>query len=84
MPKTPAGAKRPADVTKNAVLVMKIATGEAKEDTDHPTVAQTNGKRGGETRARKLSAKERKAIAAKGAKTRWGKGPALRGEKARS
>lgn len=27
VPKTPTGAKRPADVTKNAVLVMKIATG---------------------------------------------------------
>ncbi len=28
MPKTPKGAKRPADVISNAVHVMKIATGE--------------------------------------------------------
>jgi len=31
MPKGPQGQKRPADVTQNAVLVMKIATGEAME-----------------------------------------------------
>ena len=29
MPKGPQGQKRPADVTQNAVMVMKIATGEA-------------------------------------------------------
>ena len=31
MPKTPKGAKRPADVVSNAVHVMKIATGEIEE-----------------------------------------------------
>jgi len=31
MPRGPKGEKRPADVISNAVLVMKIATGEAEE-----------------------------------------------------
>jgi hypothetical protein len=31
MPKTPTGAKRPADVIGNAVHVMRIATGEIEE-----------------------------------------------------
>ena len=31
MPKTPKGAKRPADVISNAVHVMRIATGEIEE-----------------------------------------------------
>jgi len=31
MPKGPQGQKRPADVIANAVTVMRIATGEAKE-----------------------------------------------------
>lgn len=34
MPKTPKGAKRPADVIANAVTVMKIATGEIEEGPD--------------------------------------------------
>lgn len=33
MPKGPGGEKRPADVIGNAVMVMKIATGEVKEPT---------------------------------------------------
>ena len=32
MPKGPKGEKRPADVIANAVRVMQIATGEAKEE----------------------------------------------------
>jgi hypothetical protein len=31
MPKGPKGQKRPADLISNAVLVMRIATGEVKE-----------------------------------------------------
>jgi hypothetical protein len=33
MPKGPKGEQRPADVIGNAVHVMRIATGEIKEDT---------------------------------------------------
>jgi hypothetical protein len=32
MPKGPRGEKRPADVIGNAVKVMRIATGEEKEE----------------------------------------------------
>lgn len=32
MPRGPKGEKRPADVIGNAVHVMKIATGEEKEE----------------------------------------------------
>ncbi len=34
MPKGPSGQKRKADMIGNAVLVMKIATGEAEETAD--------------------------------------------------
>jgi hypothetical protein len=33
MPRTPTGAKRPADVIGNAVHVMRIATGQMDEAT---------------------------------------------------
>jgi hypothetical protein len=38
MPKTPTGAKRPADVTRNAVLVTKITTGEVHETVKAPAM----------------------------------------------
>lgn len=34
MPKTPKGAKRPADVVSNAVHIMSIATGEIDAEVD--------------------------------------------------
>ena len=36
MPKTPSGAKRPADVIGNAVHVMRIATGEVEDELVTP------------------------------------------------
>lgn len=72
MPKDPKGRKRPADVISNAVLVMRIATGEVVEppDTRDP-VAVARGKLGGPTRAKALSRQRRRDIAAKAANTRW-------------
>jgi hypothetical protein len=70
MPKGPRGEKRPADVIGNAVHVMRIATGEI-EDNPAPAHARKGGMKGGPARAKALSAKERKAIAKKAAKTRW-------------
>jgi hypothetical protein len=71
MPKTPTGAKRPADVTQNAVLVMRIATGEIEEKI--PNAGQAKGGiKGGKARADALSVGKRKAIAKKAAKARWG------------
>ena len=75
MPKGPQGQKRKADVIGNAVLVMKIATGEAME-TGHSPDTEANrkgGLKGGKARAAKLSAVQRKKIARKAAKRRWEK-----------
>ena len=76
MPKGPKGQKRPADVIKNAVLVMKIATGEVEEAPDTRnqaalTLSRLGAAKGGKARAKNLSAEKRKEIAKKGAKARW-------------
>ena len=75
MPKTPTGAKRPADVTRNAVHIMRLATGQEQEAGLDPGTAanRKGGLKGGKARAEKLTAEERKAIAAKAAKSRWAK-----------
>ncbi len=75
MPRGPKGEKRPADVIGNAVRVMKIATGEETDDTPDDgknKAAQALGKLGGEARAKSMTAKRRKEIAKKAAKSRWG------------
>jgi hypothetical protein len=69
MPKTPKGAKRPADVVSNAVHVMRIATGEAKDAT--PSERRKGGLKGGPARASRLSPEERQAVAQKAAQSRW-------------
>jgi len=53
MPKTPTGAKRPADVTRNAVLVMKLATGECDETVGKPARAK-----GAKARAKALTTRQ--------------------------
>ena len=77
MPKGPRGERRPADVIGAAVKVMRIATGEEKDDRqDAPllTPGQQLGKLGGAARARKLTAEKREEIARKAAAKRWGNG----------
>jgi len=75
MPKGPKGQKRPADVVSNAVRVMRIATGEEEEEFDgkdgKDPAAQAMGRKGGKARAESLSAKKRRDIAKKAAKSRW-------------
>jgi hypothetical protein len=71
MPKGPQGQKRPADVTQNAVMVMKIATGEVTEEPAPKTAAEEAGSKGGKTRAAKLSPQKRSEIARKAAAKRW-------------
>jgi hypothetical protein len=60
-------------VIGNAVLVMKIATGEVEETSPAPgtEVNRKGGLKGGAARAAKLTPEERKAIAEKAAKARW-------------
>lgn len=72
MPRGPRGEKRPADVIGNAVKVMRIATGDEKEDMA-PEHARQGGLKGGPARARNLSAEERRRIARKAVTARWKK-----------
>lgn len=64
MPKGPKGQKRPASVTANAVLVMKIATGEKKElpRSGKSAAAAELGRKGGAARAKKLTKEDRKSV----------------------
>lgn len=74
MPRGPKGEKRPADVIGNAVKVMRLATGEETEaltDDGKNAAAVTLGRMGGKARAEGMSAKRRKEIAKKAAKSRW-------------
>jgi hypothetical protein len=71
MPKGPNGQKRPADVTQNAVMVMRIATGQEPE-TGHKAQAK-GGKKGGKARAKALTPAQRSEIASAAASARWKK-----------
>lgn len=75
MPKGPKGEKRPADVIANAVRVMQIATGEAKEefeaDDGKDKAAQALGRKGGAARAASMTPERRAEIARKAAAKRW-------------
>jgi hypothetical protein len=80
MPRGPKGERRPADVIGNAVKVMRIATGEEPEDygatpesEGKNAAAVALGRMGGNARAEGMTAKRRKEIARKAAKSRWGK-----------
>jgi len=68
-------AKRPRDPVQLAKQVFDIAIGEAEDTVSaakrHPSKRRAGGLKGGKTRATKLSAEERAAIASKGAKARW-------------
>lgn len=76
MPKGPKGEKRPADFVGAAVKVMRIATGEETERSADPgdkrdPAAVALGKRGGQARAKKLSKRQKSAIARTAARARW-------------
>jgi hypothetical protein len=73
MPKGPQGQKRPADVTQNAVQVMRIATGQEQETASPNSAAAELGSKGGKARASILSDGKRSEIAKKAAKSRWAK-----------
>ena len=75
VPKGPRGEKRPADVIGAAVLVGRIATGEA-EDTQADSAKahhSEGGKKGGAARASALSPERRAEIARDAAQRRWGR-----------
>ncbi|MBR0686232.1 RNA-binding protein [Bradyrhizobium manausense] len=71
MPRGPKGEKRPIGA---AVVVSKIATGEIDDLTTEDgknAAAVALGRMGGKARAEGMSARRRKEIARKAAKTRW-------------
>jgi hypothetical protein len=77
VPRGPKGEKRHADVNRNAVLIARIATGEAADDVPTPESEGKNaaavalGRMGGKARAEGLSRRRRKQIAQIAAKKRW-------------
>ncbi|MAZ03413.1 MAG: RNA-binding protein [Sneathiella sp.] len=74
MPKGPKGQKRPGDVIGAAVMVAKIATGEAEEnikDDGKDPAAKALGAKGGKKRAANLTPERRAEIAKKAAAKRW-------------
>jgi hypothetical protein len=76
MPRGPKGEKRPADTIQSAMLVGRIATGDVADsvtDDGKNAAAVALGKLGGKARAESISAKRRKEIAKKAAKSRWAK-----------
>lgn len=73
MPKRP---KRPRDPAQLAKLIGDIAIGEVQDHRPAPETPTTEARRmgglkGGKARAKKLSARKRKAIARKAAEARW-------------
>lgn len=78
MPKGPKGEKRPADAVGLAVMVAKIATGEATdapEDDGKDKAAQALGRKGGAARASKMTPERRAEIARAAAAKRWAAKP---------
>ena len=70
MPIGPKGEKRPADPVANALLMAKIATGEAEE-----TYVSHRGQgclQNGQARASEVSAERCSAVARKATAARWG------------
>lgn len=68
-------AKRPRDPNQLAKLIVDIATGQAEdtvsESKKHPPVGRAGGLKGGQARAKSLSADQRRKIAVKAAQARW-------------
>jgi hypothetical protein len=76
MPRGPKGERRPADANQRAVMVGRIAIGELEDvmtDERKNAAAVALGRMGGKARAEGMSAKRRKEIARKAAKSRWDK-----------
>lgn len=69
MPKRRQTPTRPTDMNQLAKRIVAIATGEESDDAPQ---ADPEAVRRGKARAAKLTPEQRKAIAKKAAKARWG------------
>ena len=65
----PKGEKRPADAVAQAVMIGKLATGEAEEEYVDQVKSQS-GRKGGQARAKSLHRKRRSQIGKEGATKR--------------
>jgi hypothetical protein len=71
--------KRPRDFSQAAKLVIDVATGQREDREPTPEeqgkdpAAAALGRKGGAARAKSLTSKKRKEIAALAARARWGK-----------
>lgn len=61
--------KRPRDPNQRAKLIVDIATGEAQEEA--PASSTEAGRKGGKTRANRMTAEQRSDAARKAAQARW-------------
>ncbi len=76
MPKGPNGEKRPADAIGLAVMIGRIATGEAESvapDDGKDPAAKALGAKGGKARASSMTPERRAEIAKAAAAKRWAK-----------
>jgi len=74
-------SKLPKDPNQLAAAIVRLSTEEPHKTQDQPApspisqylaeIGQKGGLKGGHARAKKLSAKQRRAIATKAAKARW-------------
>jgi hypothetical protein len=74
MPTGPRGEKRPADVIGCAVTVAQISVGETAEALKEPSGKIRSGHAGAKARADSLTQDQRREIAQKAARARWGDG----------
>jgi hypothetical protein len=68
--------KRPRDPSQLGKFVVDVATGQVEDrepDSGKDPAAQALGRKGGEARAKGMSAKKRSEIAKRAAKSRWAK-----------
>ena len=71
MPRGPQGQKRPADVIGNAVLIARIATGEAEDTSLKQPAKRASGLAGAKARQENTTPEQRQEIARKAANARW-------------
>jgi len=72
MAKGPKGEKRPTDVNQRALSIVRLATGEEADPVKTPR-GRAGGKKGGKSRADKLTPEQRSEIATLAAQARWKK-----------
>lgn len=66
-------SKKPADLNRLASAIVDEATGDNRREAEsaHAKAGRTGGKKGGQARAKRLSAERRSEIARTAAHARW-------------